>query len=269
MRTISSVSLSGGMGKTTCSFFLAELLVRQGHKVLLVDGDPQSSLSFYCSTIVEPDEPTLLEVLKKEVSTEEAIYRTKYDNLNIIPSDDALDNAQAYLAKSGMGATILRKRLAKVSSNYDYCIIDSPPQRSQISLTVIGASDLLLIPFEVSSKGVNSVCRTLDLVADQIEIDAFEGKILGVLPFRDRWVGCNQTKTSKLSLDTVREILEEEQRSQLEQIEILPSLRESDQVKKALDSEVSLSQLGYRDLEYPFEYVEQKLSASLAVPTSI
>ena len=268
MHTISCISLSGGMGKTTSSFFLGLYLSRLGYKVLFVDGDPQSNLSFYTSTSIESDDPTLLEVIKKDIDVEDGIYQTKYDNLWVIPSDDALNKAQEYLSNIGMGAIVLRKRLDCVSDIFDFCIIDSPPQRSQMSLTVVGAADSLLIPAEVSSKGVNSVCRTLDLVAEQAEIDAFNGQIIGVLPFRDRWVGRTQTKTSRESIETIKLFLSEEKRHPLQNIEVLPSLIESEQFKKAMDLGKTLKDIGYEKLEYPFEYISSSLSSSLLVSAS-
>lgn len=268
MQIISCLSLSGGMGKTTCSFFLGMYLRKMGYKVLLIDSDPQSNLSFYSSVVVESDDPTLLEVLKKEVEIEDGIYETKYPNLWIIPSDDALNQAQEYLSNSGMGAVLLRKRLGSISDIFDFCIVDSPPQRSQISLTVSGAADVLLIPAEVSSKGINSICRTLDLVEEQAEIEAFKGEILGVLPFRDRWVGRSQTKKSRESIETIKEFLEEESRAVLKGIKVLPSIIESEQFKKAMDSGMTLAELGHEDLEYPFKYISEQLSSRLLVSTS-
>ncbi|NJK58717.1 MAG: AAA family ATPase [Pleurocapsa sp. SU_5_0] len=269
MRIISCLSLSGGMGKTTCSFFLGMNLSKMGYKVLLIDSDPQSNLSFYSSVAVEPDEPTLLEVLKKEVEIEDGIYETKYPNLWIIPSDDALNQAQEYLSNSGMGAVVLRKRLSRVSDLFDFCIVDSPPQRSQISLTVSGAADVLVIPAEVSSKGINSVCRTLDLVEEQIEIEAFRGEILGILPFRDRWVGRSQTKKSRESIETIKVLLEEESRLVLQGIKVLPSIIESEQFKKAMDLGMTLAELGHEDLEYPFRYISEQLSPQILAKASV
>ena len=259
MLAISCISLSGGMGKTTCSFFLGLQLSKLGHKVLLIDSDPQSNLSFYTSTTIEADDPTLLEVLKKQVEIEDSVYETKYKNLWIIPSDDALDKAQEYLSGCGMGAMVLKKRLAAVEDLFDFCIIDSPPQRSQISLTVAGATNLLLVPAEVSSKGINSMMRTLDLIAQQSEIEAFDGKVLGILPFRDRWVGRTQTKKSRESIEAIKVLLKEENRPNLCNIPVLPSILESEQFKKAIDAGATLKEIGYQSLEYPFEYIASLL----------
>lgn len=255
MSTISCVSLSGGMGKTTTCYLLSLILGQLGYKVLLLDCDPQSSLTFYIGVEFEDDDPTLLEVITKEVEIEDAIYKSQFENVWIIPSDDGLNNAQQYLATSGTGATILNKRLKSVRDRFDFILIDSPPQRSQISLSTIGASDKIVIPFGTSSKGVNSVLRSLELIWVQIENDVFEGEILGLLPFFDAWFGLNQSKVCRESIQTVKDILTQETRTRLQNILIFPSARQSEQYKKAMDLSTTPRQLNYEELNYPFEYI--------------
>lgn len=216
----------------------------------MIDADPQSSLTFYLGHEVQPNQPTLLEVLKKLVPIEDGIYEVQ-ENLWLIPSDDALDNAQDYLSGSGMGAIVLGKRLKEVADLFQFCIIDAPPQRSQICLTTVGAADYILIPAEASSKGVNSLIRTLDLIQELKDMDAFEGSILGVLPFRDRWTGRTQANQSKKSIETMREIAGK--------MTILPSVLESEQFKKAIDQGKLLKDLGYPNLEHPFQQIVQLL----------
>ena len=216
----------------------------------MIDADPQSSLTFYLGHEVQPNQPTLLEVLKKLVPIEDGIYEVQ-ENLWLIPSDDALDNAQDYLSGSGMGAIVLGKRLKEVADLFQFCIIDAPPQRSQICLTTVGAADYVLIPAEASSKGVNSLIRTLDLIQELKDMDAFEGSILGVLPFRDRWTGRTQANQSKKSIETMREIAGK--------MTILPSVLESEQFKKAIDQGKLLKDLGYPNLEHPFQQIVQLL----------
>lgn len=81
------ISLSGGQGKTAAAFFTALLLANQGKKVLVIDADPQANLTFYLGQEVEENEPSLLEVLTGQVSTEDGIYPTRYPNLFVIPAD--------------------------------------------------------------------------------------------------------------------------------------------------------------------------------------
>jgi chromosome partitioning protein len=249
--TITAASLAGGQGKTTSSFFLARALARIGYKVLMVDADPQSSLTLYLGHEVEANQPTLLEVLKKQVGVEDGIYESNYQNLWLIPSDDGLETIQDYLSSTAMGELALKKRLQQVVELFDVAIVDSPPQRTQICLTAVVAAQELLIPAEASSKGLHSLVRTLQLVDELRAVDAFEGSILGVLPFRDRWVGRTQAKRSEVSIQDMREVAQG--------IKVVPSILESERYKQAIDTGKTLEELGYPDLELPFQKIIELL----------
>jgi chromosome partitioning protein len=135
------------------------------------------------------------------------------------------------------------------------CVIDSPPQRSQICLTVIGAADFLIIPAEASVKGYGSLVRTLDLLHSLQEVKATNARVLGVLPFRDKWIGHTQTLESRLAVDCMRDEVEPEL--------MLPSIRESERYKQAINKRTTLSAMGYADLEYPFEVIRSKIQQLL------
>ncbi|WP_264307570.1 ParA family protein [Nodosilinea nodulosa] len=98
MKTVSCLSLSGGQGKTSVSLLLGRLLADRGQKVLMVDADPQANLTFYLGHDVKANEPTLLEVLKRQVETADGIYPLTAANLFLIPADEGLHKAQEYLA---------------------------------------------------------------------------------------------------------------------------------------------------------------------------
>ena len=251
MLSITAASLAGGQGKTTSSFFLARTLARIGYKVLMVDADPQSSLTLYLGHEVKAQEPTLLEVLKQQVSVEDGIYESNYENLWLIPSDDGLETIQDYLSSKAMGELALKRRLKEVADLFDITIIDSPPQRTQICLAAVVAADELLIPVEASSKGLHSLVRTLQLVDELVSVDAFSGAVLGILPFRDRWVGRTQAKRSEISIQDMREVAQG--------ILVVPSILESERYKQAIDTGKTLKDLGYPDLELPFQKIIEVL----------
>ena len=94
MLTLASLSLSGGQGKTTVAVLLSMYLARAGYTVLVVDADPQSNLTTFLQHEVAADQPTLLELYRKQVSLEDATYPTATKNLFLIPSDDGLDQVQ-------------------------------------------------------------------------------------------------------------------------------------------------------------------------------
>lgn len=265
MQTISAVSLAGGQGKSTMALFLARLLASENVPVLLIDADPQSSLTTFLRFQVEKDSPTLLEVLNKEVDIKDGIYETRYSNLYLIPSDDALDRVQDYLAGSGTGALILKRRLKSIDKLFKYCIIDAPPQRSQICLTVIGASNGLIIPIEASVKGLQSLIRTLELIGQLKEEDEnFGGEILGIVPFRDRWVGRTRTKESQSNIESMKHISSEWLGCDL----ILPSIRESEKFKQAINQGLTLYEMGHENLAYPFEVIHKKIKQMNPLPVS-
>ena len=95
MKTIAVSSLSGGQGKTTTTLLLARELLERGHSVLLIDADPQHSLTLFTGISLEHDEVSLLELYHGLDDAQDALHPCEeHDQLFIIPSDDRLDAAQ-------------------------------------------------------------------------------------------------------------------------------------------------------------------------------
>ncbi|MGK7898676.1 MAG: ParA family protein [Xenococcus sp. (in: cyanobacteria)] len=254
MLIIAVASLSGGQGKTTNTLFLARKLALT-YPTLVIDADPQHNLTTYLGLELQPQQPTLLEFLKKSVPFEDTIYPVEgSENLFLIPADDQLDNASEYLSSSGMGAMMLSRRLESLANTFKICVIDSPPQRSQIAKTVIGAANFLVIPAEANINGYGSLVRTLDLLDSMQEIRATTAELMGVIPFRDKWVGLNQTQESRMAIEGMKEEVKDL---------ILPSIRESERYKQAINKQLSLKKLGYPELEYPFEVLISKIKEHL------
>jgi len=162
-----------------------------------------------------------------------------------------LDNVQEFLAKSGIGALLLKKRLELVAADFDYCLVDSPPQRSQICLTTTEAAEGLVIPIEATVKGYGSLTRTIDLVEDLESSGVFTGKMLGIMPFRARWIGSNQTQESKMCIGAMQEYVGDNL--------VLPSMKDSERIKQALNQRKTPADLGYPDLEYPLEVLTARI----------
>ena len=92
---------------------------------------------------------------------------------------------------------------------------------------------------------------TLEFLDEQASLMAFTGKVMGIIPFRDRWVGHTQTKESKENVLAMQELVPH--------IPIIPSIRESEQYKRAIRQGKLLADLGYSDLQYPFEKIIEAL----------
>lgn len=256
MITIVIPSLSGGQGKTTTALMLSHLLANRGYPTLAIDADPQHNLTTYMGFDLEPSDPTLLEVLKETVEkVEDAIYPVQGNkNLFLIPADDELDSAADFLAQSGVGAMLLLRRLEPLADLFKFCVIDAPPQRSQICMTAIGAANTVIIPAETSPKGYGSLLRTLELLASMQKLKATSATVLGVLPFRDRWIGRTQSLESRKAVEAMKETIEEGL--------LLPSVPESERYKQAISKCQTLAELGFPDLQYPFEVLIDTILAA-------
>lgn len=248
-----SLSLSGGQGKTLTAYMVGLKAANLGIPTLLVDGDPQKNLTDLLGIEVPARQPTLLEVLRGEVTIEDAIYPVpNRENLFLVPSDRALINAQYYLASLSNSAYVLSKRLQPVMQDFGLVMIDSPPQKSHICLSAIGAANAVIIPAEVAAKGIASLSETWALLEECREMRAFDGELLGVLPFRARWVGLRPTTETSTNLAAMQEMVGER---------LLPPLLESEAYKKAvnfgkLPSEIAAKN---KDLEYPFDVFLDRL----------
>ena len=103
----------------------------------------------------------------------------------------------------------------------------------------------------------DAIADALGFLNHQASLMAFNGGVLGVVPFRDRWVGNTQTRDSRESIDAMREIASG--------ITIFPTVRESEQYKKAVRRRMLPSSLGFTDLEYPFERIIAAIGGEGAV----
>lgn len=248
MIKITFLSLSGGQGKSTCSLFTAKRLAQLA-PVLAIDVDPQASLTAYLGHNVQPTEPTLLEVLKGTVDPTDGIYPLN-DHTFLMPADDGLETAIEYLASTGLGVSMLKTIIEPLEETFSYAIIDAPPQKTQLSRTAIGAADYLVIPVETSVKGCASLVRTLETYQELKRWKGTVAEILAIIPFRDKWVGSYRTKESQSAIDFMKEYVGDQ---------LLPSIRESEKYKQAINQRVTLEELGYGDLAYPFEVLESRL----------
>jgi chromosome partitioning protein len=166
----------GGVGKTTTAVTLGGLLAQQGHKVLLVDMDPQSSLSFYFGIDSEQLTSSLYDIFThaSEVTADtvlDCLCSTKLDSLFILPSTMALATLDRSLGlKSGMGL-VLKKALATISSEFDYVLIDCPPVLGVLMVNALAACDRVVVPVQtefLALKGLERMMHTLAIMAKSL-----------------------------------------------------------------------------------------------------
>ena len=148
--TVAIYNNKGGVGKTTTTVNLAAILTLLGKKVLAVDFDPnQKDLTNYFS--VELPKSTFLNLLEDRsgaVVIKDVIqtYTVKDVSFDIIPCDEIFGSKGEDEIKSSFKQDRLRQVLSKVKYNYDYILIDAPPNWRFFSQSALLASDVVLIP---------------------------------------------------------------------------------------------------------------------------
>lgn len=180
MKVITIANQKGGVGKTTTCQTLACGLARKGFKVLAIDCDSQRNMSFTFN--VMQNEKTIFNVLLQE-PIEEAIAKTT-QKVDLIPSSE-----QLYIADSVFNQANdiyrLKVQLQKISNNYDYCIIDTPPTLNTITKNCLIASDSVIIPMHTDSFSMQGLSQLLATIEEakkkQKEQNIKELKIEGIL----------------------------------------------------------------------------------------
>ena len=163
MKTITIANQKGGVAKTTTAWHLGVGLARKGFKILLVDIDPQSNLSFTANVDLLNVEHSLFDVFKGEATAKEALIKVS-DNIDILVGGidlAAADRTFTQLAREKM----LGKALKPLQGLYDYCIIDTPPTLGVMNENALTCSDFVIVPIQAeiyALQGINQLQGFID-----------------------------------------------------------------------------------------------------------
>lgn len=177
---IAVTNQKGGVGKTTTSVNLSYCLAKDGHKVLLVDFDPQGNATSGLGIDKQSLGATVLDVVQEAKTVAEATVKTAYKNLQLIPSTPQLANAEVELARAERRFVRLKQALTTVE-DYDYIIIDSPPSLSLLTVNGLIAAEYILLPVQAefyALEGLGQLLETMKLVRKQLNPEL---ELLGVL----------------------------------------------------------------------------------------
>ena len=170
MKIVSISNIKGGVGKTTTAAVLAVGLAERGYKVLMIDSDPQTNLTMCFMQEEAYERPSLYHVYSDKKSIEEVKVTVK-DKLDLVVGDFELCNADMQFMKAGR-LKMLKKAIPNIDGEYDFVVIDTPPNLGVLSLNAFIASNYVIVPMTVDSfslKGVRLLKETLDEVTDETE----------------------------------------------------------------------------------------------------
>jgi len=170
-RVICVTNQKGGVGKSTTAQALSEGLTIIGRRVLLIDLDPQGSVTLSTGAIT--DQPTTYELMMKETCAQAATQHATHEDTqdvmprpDIIPASDQLIKLTTDLTDTGKEYR-LKEQLEPVLQHYDFIIIDTPPALGILTINALTAADSLIIPIQAdvySMKGIGQLYETIKAV---------------------------------------------------------------------------------------------------------
>jgi chromosome partitioning protein len=195
VRILSIANHKGGTGKTATTRALGDVLAAAGLHVLMIDCDPQASLTTSCG-LGEGVTPSLADVIGGAQTGKMPLAKVIQGisaNLDLAPSNLAMAAAELGLNARMGREQVLQKALANVANNYDLALIDCAPSLGLLVVNALVASDAVLIPCQpmpVDVAGVKLFLDTVEVIRDNLNPRL---SILGILPtFYDQRLNAHQ-----------------------------------------------------------------------------
>jgi len=170
-RIIAITNQKGGVAKTTTTVNLGACLAKLERKVLLVDLDPQGNLSTWLGIDINELDKSLFDVFSGNVEISNIITSTCVSSLDVAPSNISLTNIEKLFANIDEREKILQKKLAPITSQYDYILFDCPPSLGLITINALTTAMEVIIPLEtkvLSLNGLITLMNTVQLIKNSL-----------------------------------------------------------------------------------------------------
>ena len=192
-KVISVVNQKGGVGKTTTTVNVGIGLAREGKKVLLIDADPQGSLTASLG-YEEPDDlritlaTIMMDVInEEEISLEDGILHHQ-ENVDLLPANIELSALEVTMGNVMSREMIMKEYIDAIRCRYDYILIDCMPSLGMMTINALVSSDSVLIPVQAAYLPVKGLQQLILTVKKRLNRKlAIEGILLTMVDFRTNY----------------------------------------------------------------------------------
>jgi chromosome partitioning protein len=182
-RTIALFNQAGGVAKTTLTMNLGYALAQRQHRVLLVDLDPQASLTKFMGLAPLQLEQTIQDALLAAPPDPPPIYREIHD-MDLVPANRHLSAIEMQTVKVSMRDFLLKDCLEHIQSTYDFILLDCPPSLGLLSYLALVAAHSVLVPVETHLKAFEGTDELLQTIVQVQRRPNRDLKIAGFVPTR-------------------------------------------------------------------------------------
>jgi chromosome partitioning protein len=166
-RVFAVANQKGGVGKTTTTVNLGAALADLGHRVLIIDLDPQGNASTGLGIDARNFDASMYDVLLHDLSLEDCMVATSIKNLFIAPATIDLAGAEIELVPAFSRELRLRRAIEAVRDEFDFIFMDCPPSLGLITVNGLAAADEVLVPIQCeyyALEGLGQLLRNVELV---------------------------------------------------------------------------------------------------------
>lgn len=163
-KVVSFSNQKGGVGKTTSCVNISAQIANKGKKVLMIDMDPQGNATSGLGIQKSKIKKTIYDVIIGKCDIKDAIIKTNFKNLSVVPANIDLAGAEIELHDLEEAENFTKLALDSVKDSYDYIFIDCPPSLGMLTVKALTASDGVVIPMQCEFYSLEGMSQLLNTV---------------------------------------------------------------------------------------------------------
>ncbi len=180
-KIISFSNQKGGVGKTTSCVNISAQIANKGKKVLMIDMDPQGNATSGLGLAKSKIKKTIYDVIIGRCDVSDAVIKTKFKNLSVIPANIDLAGAELELYELEEDKNFAKLAIESIKDDYDYIFIDCPPSLGMLTVKALSVSDGVVVPMQCEFYSLEGMSQLLNTIKKIRQLYNPSLQIVGIL----------------------------------------------------------------------------------------